>query len=92
MRRGVGQCSSCDMEAVGSEEVWVEVLEMSYVSLRRRQGDKCPLLFFLFFPPDARQGTDKQMSANYKTSFFSDTSCLHVQICTPGCLRAFGIM
>lgn len=29
MRRGVGQRSSCDMEAVGSEEVWVEVLEMS---------------------------------------------------------------
>lgn len=74
MRRGVGQCSSCDMEAVGSEEVWVEVLEMSYASVRRRQGDKCPLLFFFpFFPPDARQGADKQMSANYKTSFSFQT-------------------
>lgn len=28
----------------GSEEVWVEVLEMSSASVRRRrQGDKCPL-------------------------------------------------
>lgn len=52
MRGGVGQRSSCDMEAVGSEEVWVEVSEMSYASLRRRrQGDKCPLLFFWLFSP-----------------------------------------